>query len=125
MPTYLRTPLLAALLSALLIVPSLAYAQTPPPPATPGSHPNAVPPTKAPAKALAPAPLPNGSMTLPGATSSVATSTAPLSPSLPPSSGNGVMLYTLIGLGVLVLIGIGWFLVSRRNTPPQTGVPGI
>ncbi|MBU6388830.1 hypothetical protein KGQ72_03085 [Patescibacteria group bacterium] len=124
MQTYLRTSLFAALLSTLLVAPSLAYAQTPPP-ATPGSHPNAVPPTTAPTKPLAPTPLPNGSVTPPGAASPTATSTAGPTNLPPASSGNGTMLFALIGLGVLVLAGIGWFLISRRTTPPQTGIPGV
>jgi hypothetical protein len=30
------------------------------------------------------------------------------------------MLWILIGVGVLILAGIGWFLVSRRTVSPQT-----
>lgn len=42
------------------------------------------------------------------------------------SAGNalptGMTLYTLIGLGVIILVGLSWFLLSRKSTPTPTEV---
>lgn len=121
MTNRLRLSSLAVLFIAFaFFVPPVVHAQLPPP-ATPGSHPSVTPPTKAPTKALPATPLPDGSLKTPGVSPADApapTSTAPSGNAF--SVGNGTMLWILIGVGVLILAGIGWFLVSRRTVSPQT-----
>lgn len=117
----LRTSFFTILLALFLIAPSYALAQLPP---ETRSHPTATPPTKAPTKALAPAPLPNGQMTLSPATTSAGESTTTStgsSAASPPSLGS-TSLYLLTGLGILLLVGIGWFVLRRRGVATQTEI---
>jgi hypothetical protein len=121
MTNHLRLSSLAVLFIAFaLFAPPVVRAQLPPP-ATPGSHPSVTPPTKAPTKTLPATPLPNGSLKVPDASPAdgpASTSTAPSGNAF--SVGNGTMLSILIGVGVLILAGIGWFIVSRRTVSSQT-----
>jgi len=127
MTTTLRTSFLAALLTSFVVLtPSFVHAQ-PPPPATPGSHPTAVPPTKAPAKPLPAATLPDGSGGV-VATPLASTSTTPSSTTSDDdtsSTENGTMLYVLIGVGILALVGTARFLISRKNNPVPPQMTGM
>ncbi|MFA6414696.1 MAG: hypothetical protein WC217_00395 [Candidatus Paceibacterota bacterium] len=112
MITHLRTFSFIALLAVVVVLaPALTFAQVPPP-AVAGSHPNVTPPTKAPTEPLPVTPLPNGSMTAPTVPTAAAGESA--RPGTEWFSGNAV-LYVLIGLGILFLAGIRYFLNSRRN----------
>ena len=107
------------LIAGAVLAPSLALAQTTnsaaPPPATAGSHPNVLPPTKAPSKPLPPAPLPNGQLTVSG-TSSSASGSATASPGPSSQNGGSATPIILIGAAVVLIIGIGWFMQRRKAT---------
>lgn len=115
MSHYLRASFLTTLLTAfLMFVPSSALAAT-------AVFPNSVPsPTKAPTKPLPAAPLPDGSMTPPPLPDASIDTTSAGQPSTT-SASNGTML--TIGIGVLVLVGLWWFLARRKNEPIQPYQP--
>ena len=99
------------ILAVALLSPSFVVAQVPVSPAL-DIHPPVPPPTASPNKALPPTPLPNG--LFPEQTAPPVSATG-ASTSLSVVSGVGRALpYILIALGVLVALGIGSFLISRR-----------
>lgn len=121
MTSRLHFSLFTTLLILLLVAPSYALAQLPP---TTRSHPTVAPPTKAPTAPLPATPLPGSPKV---STSSPATTNGPVTPTAQPEDvvSFGTTPYMFIALGVLVLIGIGGFLFSRRNSAIQAGTPEV
>lgn len=115
--TYLRTASLTALLTTCVVLaPSFVLAAAQPPaPLAPGTHPAAVPPTKAPTTPLTAKPLPNGQMTLTNTPTPGTTGSAPADSNSLFNLSSGAILYTLIALGIIALAGLGWFFVPRKG----------
>jgi len=106
----LRTSRLPTLLAVLLVLaPFCAFAQT-----SAGSHPTAVPPTKAPTRPLPATPLPNGQMTYSAvpAGANTATSAPAGSASFFTDAAN---LPIVLGAGIILLVGIGWFVLRPKK----------
>ncbi len=89
------------------------------------THPNVTPPTPPPSKALPVTTLPNGQM------SASATGTAATAPAAPvaqaegfvnglfDSIGSGTIFFSLIALGVIVLVGIGWVALANKSSTEE------
>lgn len=112
----MRTFISTLLVTSIVLVPSLALAQTTGPSVTPpatATHPNVAPPTKVPTKPLPPAQLPNGKMIAPSETgTSAAGSVEPLAPT---SLGGATLAAILIGGVAILIVGAGWYARRRKG----------
>lgn len=91
-------------------------------------HPIITSPTKVPTKSLPVTPLPNGLMEAPvtssGTIGGPASTNTELS-GLLSSIGTGTIFYSIIGIGILVLASMAWFLSSRKNDFIETKTPNL
>ena len=104
----MRTFISILLIISVVLLPSLVLAEAPPP-VTTESHPDAIPPTKAPTKPLPPASLPGETPiapeTQPAATSGLA---------LPPVESISP-LAVFMGGTIVTIVLFGWYIWRRGN----------
>lgn len=131
MTHHLRTLTYTTLIGTIVaLVPLFVYAQQP----IPITHPTSTPPTPAPSAPLPVTTLPNGAMTV-TVTSTTSVANKPTTSVVAPigqgsaatsttsTEGDVTMLYALVGVGVLILFGLGWFFIPRRHDPAPTEMP--
>ncbi|MBI4088709.1 LPXTG cell wall anchor domain-containing protein [Candidatus Kaiserbacteria bacterium] len=114
----MRTFIPTLLITLIFLIPSVLQAQDTSsvlPPSGAGSPPNVVPPTAPPTEPLPPTPLPNEAVAAPSAPGAEEPSAVSSESTVAlPSTGNGLLVISLIGTAVLI-VGIGWYLWRRKG----------